>query len=127
MYACYVVYVVIIFTQLTCVLSDSRNGSKLNARKGNWNVQDVYIETLILEIFLKIGRFFRCYESLAYCRSSDCRLNFRLPHGPPLGRTNGVHVVQSIFVVQSAAEITPTFRKIAVGSPKQIVGCGPFR
>jgi hypothetical protein len=30
-------------------------------------------------------------------------------------------------VVQGAAEITPTFRKITVGSPKQIVGCGPFR
>jgi hypothetical protein len=26
-----------------------------------------------------------------------------------------------------AAEITPTFRKITVGSPKQLVGCGPFR
>jgi lysyl-tRNA synthetase class II len=29
--------------------------------------------------------------------------------------------------IQGAAEITPTFRKIAVGSPKQVVGCGPFR
>jgi hypothetical protein len=28
---------------------------------------------------------------------------------------------------QGAAEITPTFRKITVGSPKQVVGCGPFR
>jgi hypothetical protein len=33
----------------------------------------------------------------------------------------------SIFIVQGAAEITPTFRKITVGSPKQVVGCGPFR
>jgi hypothetical protein len=30
-------------------------------------------------------------------------------------------------VVQGAAEITPTFRKITVGSPKQVVGFGPFR
>jgi hypothetical protein len=29
--------------------------------------------------------------------------------------------------VQGTAEITPTFRKITVGSPKQLVGCGPFR
>jgi hypothetical protein len=29
--------------------------------------------------------------------------------------------------VQGAAEITPTFRKITVASPKQVVGCGPFR
>jgi hypothetical protein len=29
------------------------------------------------------------------------------------------------LVIQGAAEITPTFRKITVGSPKQIVGCGP--
>jgi hypothetical protein len=26
-----------------------------------------------------------------------------------------------------ATEITPTFRKITVGSPKQVVGWGPFR
>jgi hypothetical protein len=31
------------------------------------------------------------------------------------------------LVVQGAAEITPTFRKITVGSPTQVVGCGPFR
>jgi hypothetical protein len=27
--------------------------------------------------------------------------------------------------VQGATEITPTFRKITVGSPKQVLGCGP--
>jgi hypothetical protein len=31
------------------------------------------------------------------------------------------------WIIQGAAEITPTFRKITVGSPKQIVGCDPFR
>jgi hypothetical protein len=35
--------------------------------------------------------------------------------------------METDYDVQGAAEITPTFRKIAVGSPKQIVGCGPFR
>jgi hypothetical protein len=30
-------------------------------------------------------------------------------------------------IYTGAAEITPTFRKITVGSPTQIVGCGPFR
>jgi hypothetical protein len=32
-----------------------------------------------------------------------------------------------LIVYTGAAEITPTFRKITVGSPKQVVGCGPFR
>jgi hypothetical protein len=29
--------------------------------------------------------------------------------------------------IQGAADITPTFRKITVGSQKQLLGCGPFR
>jgi hypothetical protein len=35
-------------------------------------------------------------------------------------------VVKRSLVVQGAAEITPTFWKITVGSPKQAEGCGPF-
>jgi hypothetical protein len=33
---------------------------------------------------------------------------------------------RQIPVLQGAVEITPTFRKITVGSPEQVVGCGPF-
>jgi hypothetical protein len=33
----------------------------------------------------------------------------------------------TFLVIQGAAEITPTFRQITVGSPKQVVGCGPVR
>jgi hypothetical protein len=38
-----------------------------------------------------------------------------------------IHKCLIITIIRDAAEITPTFRKITVGSPKQLVGCGPFR
>jgi hypothetical protein len=44
----------------------------------------------------------------------------------PQGRRRYIYIYIYIYI-QGAAEITPTFRKITVGSPKQIVGCGSFR
>jgi hypothetical protein len=38
-----------------------------------------------------------------------------------------VYTHQLGFLIQSAAEITPTFERFTVGSPKQIEGCGQFR
>jgi hypothetical protein len=35
-------------------------------------------------------------------------------------------MICTVRQVQGAAEITPTFRKISVGSPKQIEGCDPL-
>jgi hypothetical protein len=38
-----------------------------------------------------------------------------------------LYTQQTAHVPVHEAEITPTFRKVTVGSPKQVVGCGPFR